>query len=708
LLLVALSIFVVVQFAGMQQDISRHEILGTARATALVVEEQLRAGISDLKTLAALRPSKDEDLELFYRESKAVAEADDGWVRFTKASGETMFDTRLEFGTPTSRLEDGSDFEQAVASRQLLVSNLFYASLGGRPQFSIHLPIVEADQVRRVLSISFPVTVLARLLAAQQLPETWTVGVSDRTRTIMARHDNSEAFVGRRVPAQAPRVPDGQTEAFFPVADAGGVPIYLTAIRSELSGWEVVVGLPQAEADAPLQTSLLRVLGAGALVLMIGISAAWIVGHGLSRSMAQLSAAALGLVDLKSTPAVRSAISEIGDVASALETAGERLRDNDNRLRRAQEHLARAQKVASIGSYEHDFATGKSIWSTETYAIFGQSPETYTPSAANFIGCVHQEDRALVAKLVEAIRAGCESPGADIRIVRPDGNARVVHIACELVRNAQGAITGYLGTCLDVTERSQLERGRLELEAQLHHSQKLEALGTLAGGIAHDINNTLVPVVALAKRVRDKLPAGSQDRRCLDMVFEAGLRIRDLVGRILAFSRKETAAWAVVDLAFVVRETVQMLRATIPTTIEINVSVGRATPMWGDASQLTQVITNLVTNSAQAIDRAPGRIAIALDQRSRAEGDALVLSVSDTGAGMDEATCQRIFEPFFTTKPVGQGTGLGLAIVHGIVAAHKGAISVTSEVGRGTCFEIVFPLLVVASKPENPAVTAAA
>ena len=389
---------------------------------------------------------------------------------------------------------------------------------------------------------------------------------------------------------------------------------------------------------------------------------------------------------------------------------GERLRDNDNRLRRTQEHLARAQEVASIGSYEHDFATGKSIWSAETYAIFGRSPESYIPSGANFIACVHEEDRPLARKIVEAIRLGTELPGVDIRVVRPDGTVRVVHIACELVRNAEGEITGYLGTCLDVTERLQLERGRHELEDQLHHSQKLEALGTLAGGIAHDINNTLVPVVALTKRVRDKLPTGSQDRMCLDMVLDAGIRIRDLVGRILAFSRKETAVWAAVDLVHVVRETIGMLRATVPTTIEIEVRVGQVASMWGDASQLMQVITNLVTNSPHAIDRAPGRITITLDERSRpaGEGDELVLSVSDTGVGMNEATCRRIFEPFFTTKQVGQGTGLGLAIVHGIVVSHKGTIGVRSEPGRGTCVEIAFPLAPVAGKREQCSTSEAA
>jgi PAS domain S-box-containing protein len=709
LLLVALSTFVVVQFAGMQQDISRHEILGTARATALVVDQQLAGGVSDLRALAALRASQD-DLGRFYEECKAVANAVKGWVRLARASGETILDTRLPMGAAAERAGASGDFDQAVASKQLLVSNLYYGGSDRAPQFSIHLPIVEQDEVRYVLSLSFPTTVLADLLVAQHLPDNWTVGISDRNRTIMARHYRSEAFVGRRLPAKAPQVPPGKTEAFFPVVDSGGVPIYLASVLSALAGWEVVIGIPQAEADAPLRTSLDRILGVGAVVLLLAIATAWAFGHRLSRAMALLSEAALSLVDLKPVAAFGSTIREIGDVASALETAGERLRDNDNRLRRAQEHLARAQQVAAVGSYEHDFGTGGSVWSAETYAIFGQSPQTYAPTGANFVACVHEEDRALARELIAAIRSGRESPGVDIRIVRPDRSIRVIHVECELVRNAEGVITGYLGTCHDVTERLRLERGRHELEAQLHHSQKLEALGTLAGGIAHDINNTLVPVVSLAKRVRDKLPVGGQDRMSLDLVVGAGARIRDLVGRILAFSRKESAAWAAVDLARVIREALQMLRATIATTIDIEVNVDRAAPMWGDASQLYQVITNLVTNSAQAIGDAPGRITISLEERSGAKDEARVLSlsVSDTGAGMDEATCDRIFEPFFTTKGVGEGTGLGLSVVHGIVTAHKGTIGVRSEVGRGTCVEIAFPRAGAASEPSEAPVRALA
>jgi signal transduction histidine kinase len=233
-------------------------------------------------------------------------------------------------------------------------------------------------------------------------------------------------------------------------------------------------------------------------------------------------------------------------------------------------------------------------------------------------------------------------------------------------------------------------------EQQLQHSPKLEALGTLAGGVAHELNNTLVPILALTKITANRLVGGSRERVNMDTVLRAGERARDLVQQILAFSRKETPARQRLDASALVREALKMLRASLPSTIHIAETIGAAPPVLADPSQLYQIVTNLLTNAAQAIGGRIGSIAVEVGAVS---GDSLVqtsgpapatafrLAVRDTGCGMDEATQRRIFEPFFTTKPVGEGTGLGLAMVHGIVADHGGRIAVTSELGRGTRVE---------------------
>ncbi|HEV8028559.1 MAG TPA: PAS domain S-box protein [Stellaceae bacterium] len=251
---------------------------------------------------------------------------------------------------------------------------------------------------------------------------------------------------------------------------------------------------------------------------------------------------------------------------------------------------------------------------------------------------------------------------------------------------------GRVGLWTDVTEIKRAESERRRLEAQLLHSQRLEALGTLAGGVAHEINNALVPVIALTKLVAGRLPEDSRDRRNLATVMIGAERSRDLVKQILAFSRKEEEGHRreSVDIGAVLRDALQLMRATVPTSIRLEEEIAAVPPVAGDPNQLHQVIVNLVTNAAHAIGEAHGTITVGL--RTDADGKALRLSVADTGSGMDAATKARIFEPFFTTKEVGEGTGLGLAVVHGIIKDHGGRIEVESTPGHGTCFDVVLPV----------------
>jgi PAS domain S-box-containing protein len=242
----------------------------------------------------------------------------------------------------------------------------------------------------------------------------------------------------------------------------------------------------------------------------------------------------------------------------------------------------------------------------------------------------------------------------------------------------------------DVTAIKRVEAERRELETQLHHSQRLEGLGTLAGGAAHEINNALVPVIALTKLMAGKFPEDSRERRNLTTVLAGAERSRDLVKQILAFSRKEERRQESVDVAAVLRDALQLMRATVPSTIRLAEEIAAVPPVTGDPNQLHQVIVNLVTNAAQAIGEAMGTITVGL--RPEADGAALRLWVADTGSGMDEAMKARIFEPFFTTREVGKGTGLGLAVVHGIIKDHGGSIEVESAPGQGTRFDIVLPL----------------
>jgi signal transduction histidine kinase/CheY-like chemotaxis protein len=262
-------------------------------------------------------------------------------------------------------------------------------------------------------------------------------------------------------------------------------------------------------------------------------------------------------------------------------------------------------------------------------------------------------------------------------------------------------------------ERKRAEAERQALEAQLRQSQRMEAIGTLAGGIAHNFNNILGAIIGYGEMALTALPAGGgQPGRYVQQVMSAGQRGKALVDQILAFSRRGEHERRPIRVQSVVEEAVDLLRGSLPTTIAIRTRLeAAAATVVGDPSQLQQVVVNLTANAAQAMD-GHGNLEIALDtvelagdvklsHGSLVAGRYARLTVSDAGRGMDEATAERAFEPFFTTKAAGSGTGLGLSTVHGIVADHGGAIDVRSRPGEGSTFEVYL------ARTQAPATSAA-
>jgi two-component system cell cycle sensor histidine kinase/response regulator CckA len=278
---------------------------------------------------------------------------------------------------------------------------------------------------------------------------------------------------------------------------------------------------------------------------------------------------------------------------------------------------------------------------------------------------------------------GEADPGAYTMELRvKGGEKRVLEVSSRLIEE-DGRTVGMQATARDITER-------IELEERLAHAQKMEALGRLAGGISHDFNNLLTAMVGYSDFALALLEPGSEAHRAVEEVLKASQRATALTTQLLAFSRRQVVDRQVLDPNAVVAEMGGLLRRVIGEQIELELALSRrAGWVRSDRSQLEQILTNLVVNARDSIPAGGGRVVVATGSIELGEdnvdrlppGPYTMVSVQDSGGGMDEATIGRIFEPFFTTKQPGQGTGLGLATVYGIVAQNGGAIQVASKLG---------------------------
>ena len=343
--------------------------------------------------------------------------------------------------------------------------------------------------------------------------------------------------------------------------------------------------------------------------------------------------------------------------------------------------------------YETDLTGKLTFVNKSAFDAFLFSEEEFM-SGLNVFDMVIPADRSRLGDNIKRIFNGSDLRVTEYTAVRKGGTTFPA-ITRSAPIYSENRLIGLRGFLIDVTEQK-------NMEAHLRQARKMESIGILAGGIAHDFNNILSIIFSGTELAMVNIPEPEQAMEYLVAVRNAGLRARNLIKQLLTFSRKSEIRQTPVDLSPVVRDSLKLLRSTIPSNIEIITNVdGRCFPVRADSTQIHQILMNIITNASQAIEGIGfiridlGNIEIHHKQtaliRDLEPGKYVRLTVEDNGSGIDPKVFDKIFDPYFTTKELGKGTGMGLAVVHGIVEFHLGAIVLDSTVGKGTTISLYFP-----------------
>lgn len=385
-------------------------------------------------------------------------------------------------------------------------------------------------------------------------------------------------------------------------------------------------------------------------------------------------------------------------LANIFDVHQERSRDREG-LRESEEQF-RVLATSAVDAVIMMDPDGKaSFWNQAAERMFGYQADEALGQDLHFLVAADEERERFRQRFIEFRKRG-EGPIVNQTVEcvskRKDGSDFPVELSVSAVmlKGKWNAI----GIVRDISERK-------TTEARLRQADKMDALGNLAGGIAHDLKNMLFPILNLTRMTLKTLPEGSHERTRLEKVVEATERAKTLVEKIHAFSHKDEAKREPIEFRDVVEETLELLRSTLPTTIEIRSEFcPDECNVWVDVPQVETAIMNLATNGADAMEGSVGTLSLTVQATDLGEPDLptvpvpgpgpyVRLTVADTGMGIDEATCAHIFEPYFTTKERGHGTGLGLALVQKIAMEHGGVVTVSSTLGKGTAFDVYLPIV---------------
>ncbi len=475
----------------------------------------------------------------------------------------------------------------------------------------------------------------------------------------------------------------------------------LVAVREH--SWDaVVIALPRDATEVTIPLDTFVDLAHGTPVIVVAGS----VGEDTAAQFVRQGAAdVVSYARIERLPEVvqresrsKSHIAQFSDVTEQ-RLVELRIAESEKRFRSAFEHSGVGMLIVALdATIQQANARACSILGFSRDELGGKTMPDIT----------HPEDiDATTQAICDLAAQRLKSVSLEKRYVQPSGKIVWTSCVADMVADDEGKPLHFVLVITDITARKEAEAERERLHAQLLQAQKMEALGILAGGVAHDFNNILAAILCSADVLMQDLRRIPDAGEMPEIVYElqtATQRGADLVKQILTFSRRASQRRAPIKLSAIAHETLGMLRKTVPANVDIQSTIQTRPTVLADATQIQQVITNLCTNAFHAMEQDGGTLTVDVDSllvdatlvkevTGLHEGPYARIRVIDTGPGMDAHTLQHIFEPFFTTKGAGKGTGLGMAVVHGIVSSHEGAIRVQSGLGKGTTIEVWLPAI---------------
>jgi PAS domain S-box-containing protein len=628
-----------------------------------------------------------------------------------------IFASAIPF-TQSVNIADRSYFRRALQSRNFGIGEYQIGRIVGKPVVNFGYPVIdEMGELRAVVYVALDLTWLNQLAVQVELPTGSTLTVVDGKGTILARHPVSDKWVGKTLPeASIIKTALVQGEGMTEATGVDGIPrLYaFTSFgkRTEQAGnIYVTVGIPISVAFAQVDRILTRNLKFLGFIALLTLAAAWIGGYLLLlRRLNPILTATkrLGAGDLSARTGVAYARGELSQLALSFDKMADSLEQRESERKQAEQLLDTEKKrfqtlsdnapfgmvmIDKDGTFRYINPKFRELFSYDLDDV--PNGKTWFRKAYPDTAYRHNVISTWINDL-ESLRPG-EKRSRIFTVTCKDGTQKIVDFIPVQLETGENMMT-----CEDITELAQAEKENAALEEQFRQSQKMEAIGQLAGGVAHDFNNLLTVIKGYSQLSLVEPKEGDSFKTDVEEIQKAADRATDLIRKLLAFSRRQVMEMRVIDLNALITDLDKMLRRVIGEDIElvtvIAEDLGRVKV---DPGQIEQVIMNLAVNARDAMPKG-GKLSIEtanveLDEaygRSHAAvkpGRYVMLSVTDTGVGMTQEVKERVFEPFFTIKEKGKGTGLGLSTVYGIVKQSGGNIWVYSEVGKGTTFKIYLP-----------------